>query len=120
MYARTIIIKIVIFSIAFSLLFWVVKSLNILPQEKLNNDIKSIPTLFGAGNFLFSIISGFVIQAQWRKWDILLDATRGEVSTLRQLYVVAHHFPIKERNDIRYHIYRYLDIYVKVNMNSNR
>jgi hypothetical protein len=83
----------------------------------LNDDIKSIPTLFGVGNFLFSIISGFVIQVQWRKWDILMDATRSEVGTLRQLYVVAHHFPVKERNDIRYHIYRYLDIYVKVNSN---
>lgn len=115
MHVRTVVIKIIIFIIAFSVLFWAVRLSNILPQEKLNDDIKSIPTLFGVGNFLFSIISGFVIQAQWRKWDILMDATRGEVSTLRQLYVVAHHFPIKERNNIRYHIYQYLDTYVKVN-----
>lgn len=118
MYARSIISKIILFSIGFSLLFWIVRLFNILPQQKLNADIKSIPTLVGAGNFLFSIISGFVIQAQWRKWDILLDATQGEVNTLRQLYVVAHHFPIKERNDIRYHIYRYLDTYVNVNLNE--
>ena len=115
MYARSVIFKIILFIIAFTILFWFVKLHNILPQSKLANDIKSIPTLFGVGNFLFSIISGFVIQAQWRKWDILMDATRGEVSTLRQLYVVAHHFPIKERNDIRYHIYKYLDTYIKVN-----
>ena len=117
MYARAVIIKLVVFVVAFTLLFWAVRISNILPVAKLNEDIKSIPTLFGAGNFLFSIISGFVIQAQWRKWDILMDATRAEVSTLRQLFIVAHHFPVKERNDIRFHIYRYLDTYVKENTN---
>lgn len=115
MYARSVIIKLVIFIVAFTLLFWIVRLSNILPQAKLNNDIKSIPTLVGMVNFLFSILSGFVIQAQWRKWDILMDATKGEVSTLRQLYIVAHHFPPSERNNIRFHIYRYLDTYIKVN-----
>lgn len=113
MYARSVIAKLIIFVIGFTCLFWIVRIYNILPQSLLNEDLKSIPTLFGVGNFLFSIISGFVIQQQWHKWDILMDATRGEVSMLRQLFVVAHHFPVKERNAIRFHIYRYLDIYVK-------
>jgi hypothetical protein len=120
MYARTVVIRIVTFIVAFTVLFWAVRLSNILPQAKLNADIRSIPTLFGVGNFLFSIISGFIIQAQWRKWDILMDATRGEVSTLRQLYVVAHHFPVRERNDIRFYIYRYLDTYVKVNTSKGK
>ncbi len=118
MYARSVVIKLVIFVVGFSLLFWAVRMSNILPQARLSNDIKSIPVLFGVGNFLFSIISGFVIQAQWHKWDILMDATRGEVSTLRQLFIVAHHFSVKERNDIRFHIYRYLDTYCKVSSNA--
>ena len=113
MYARSVIIKLVIFFAAFTALFWAIRLSGIFPQQKLNADLRSIPTLFGVGNFLFSIISGFVIQQQWRKWDILMDATRGEVSMLRQLYVVAHHFPVKERNAIRFHIYRYLDILIK-------
>jgi hypothetical protein len=115
MYARSVIIKLITFVVAFTLIFWGVRMSNILPQALLNTDLKSIPILFGAGNFLFSIISGFVIQAQWSKWDTLMDATRGEVSTLRQLFIVAHHFPVKERNDIRFHIYQYLDIYCKEN-----
>jgi hypothetical protein len=118
MYARSVVSKLVVFVVGFSLLFWAVRGSNILPVAKLNEDIKSIPVLFGVGNFLFSIISGFVIQAQWRKWDILMDTTRGEVSTLRQLFIVAHHFPVKERNDIRFHIYRYLDTYCKVSANA--
>lgn len=113
MYARSVIIKLIIFIVVFSAVFWSVRLSNLLPQSKLDLDMRSIPTLFGVGNFLFSIISGFVIQQQWRKWDILMDASRGEVSMLRQLYVVAHHFPVKERNDIRFHIYRYLDILIK-------
>src|SRR5580700_7119898 len=119
MYVRSVLIKIILFIVCFSVFFWFVRLHNIIPQNKLNDDIKSIPTLVGASNFLFSIISGFVIQAQWRKWDILMDATRGEVSTLRQLYVVAHHFPVKERNEIRFHIYRYLDTYINVNSSTD-
>jgi hypothetical protein len=114
MYARNVIIKLVIFVTGFTALFWLVRLSGILPQSALSTDLKSIPILFGAGNFLFSIISGFVIQAQWSKWDTLMGATRGEVSTLRQLFIVAHHFPVKERNEIRFHIYRYLDTYCKV------
>lgn len=113
MYARSVILKLVLFIVIFSAVFWTVRLSNILPQSKLDLDIGSIPSLFGVGNFLFSIISGFVIQQQWRKWDILMDASRGEVSMLRQLFVVAHHFPVKERNEIRFHIYRYLDILLK-------
>src|SRR6185437_8402080 len=119
MYARSVGIKLVIFVLGFSLLFWIVRFSGVLPQVKLIADMKSIPTLVGGCNFLFSIISGFVIQAQWRKWDILMDATRGEVSTLRQLFVVAHHFPVKERNDIRFQIYHYLDTYIKINTRTD-
>jgi len=119
MYARSVVIKLVIFIIGFSLLFWIVRFGGMLPQSSIATDIKSIPVLFGVGNLIFSNISGFVIQSQWRKWDILMDATRGEVSTLRQLFVVAHHFPIKERNDIRFHIYHYLDTYIAINTNSD-
>src|SRR5579862_4383685 len=118
MYARSVLIKLVVFIAGFTLLFGIVRLSGILTQTALNTDLKSIPVLFGAGNFLFSIISGFVIQAQWSKWDTLMDATRGEVSTLRQLFIVAHHFPVKERNDIRYHIYRYLDTYCKASSNA--
>jgi hypothetical protein len=107
MYARAVVIKLLFFVAAFTAVFWAVRLSNVLPQSRLNQDMRSIPTLFGVG-----------IQVQWRKWDILMDATRGEVSTLRQLYIVAHHFPVKERNDIRYHIYRYLDTYVKENSNT--
>jgi len=118
MYARSVVIKLVLFIVGFTLLFWVVRLSGILPQSALIADLRSIPVLFGAGNLIFSIISGFIIQSQWRKWDILMDATRGEVSTLRQLFVVAHHFPVKERNDIRFHIYYYLDTYIKINTNG--
>jgi len=118
MYARSVVIKLVVFIICFTVIFWIVRLSGILPQAGLNIDLRSIPVLFGAGNFLFSIISGFVIQAQWSKWDTLIDATRGEVSTLRQLFIVAHHFPVKERNDIRFHIYKYLDIYCNVSTNA--
>ncbi|HWY79942.1 MAG TPA: hypothetical protein VNW29_06315 [Candidatus Sulfotelmatobacter sp.] len=119
MYTRLVIVKLVVFIAAFTSLFFAVRLSNILPQSQLNADLRSIPVLYGVGNFLFSIISGFVIQQQWRKWDILMDASSGEVSMLRQLYIVAHHFSVKERNMIRFHIYRYLDILIKSRKNKD-
>ena len=113
MYARSLIARIVIFILAFSLLFWFIRLNNILPDYKLSEDLKSIPILFGAGNLIFSVIAAFIIQVQWHKWDTLIDANRGEISMLRQLFIIAHHFPKKEMNEIRFYIYNYLKTYVE-------
>lgn len=113
-YTRSIIFKIVLFILGFSALFWYIRMQNILPEEKLINDLRSIPFLFGAGNTIFSILSAFIIQAQWTKWDRLIDANRGEINMFRQLFILAHHFPKQEMNEIRFHIYSYLKTYINV------
>ena len=109
MYAGSVILRFIIFILGFGALFWFVRFGNFLPEYKLSEDLRSIPTLFAAGNFIYSIFMGFTIQMQWAKWDSLVNANRGEINMLRQLFIVAHHFPVKERSDIRYHIYRYLE-----------
>ena len=110
MYTRSVVAKYLVFILAFSGLFWAIRFYNILPQAKLVADLKSIPTMFSAGNFIYSIFTAFIIQAQWQRWGTLIDANLGELRMLRQLFIVAHHFPVKERSDIRFHIYRYLNL----------
>ncbi len=119
LYIRSIVIKVLLFTIGFSALFYFVRTANILPDYKLEADRFAIPALFGAGNLIFSIISAFIIQAQWTKWDRLIDANRGEINMLRQLFILAHHFPKTEMNEIRYHIYNYLKTYIDTSETSN-
>jgi hypothetical protein len=113
LYTRNVIIKLLLFIAGFSAVFFFVRTNNILPDYKLEADRLSIPALFSAGNLIFSIISAFIIQAQWSKWDRLIDANRGEITMLRQLFILVHHFPKEEMNEIRFHIYRYLKIYIE-------
>lgn len=120
LYARAIVIKIILFVVVFSTLFWFIRLGNILPEYNLEQDLRSIPTLFAAGNFLYSIFTGFIVQAQWTKWDRLIEANRGEITMLRQLFILAHHFPKPEMLELRYRIYNYLNTYITASENENR
>ncbi|MGH7203591.1 MAG: hypothetical protein ACREHC_04075 [Candidatus Levyibacteriota bacterium] len=119
MYTRSVIIKYIIFILGYVGIFWAFRHYNIFPQNKLAEDLKSIPTMFSAANFIYSIFTAFIIQAQWQKCGTLIDANRGELRMLRQLFIVAHHFPVKERNDIRFHIYRYLNLIMSSTIGKN-
>lgn len=113
LYTRSIILKIILFIALFSAIFWSVRTNNLLPDYKLEADRFAIPALFGAGNMIFSIISAFIIQAQWTKWDRLIEANRGEINMLRQLFILAHHFPKDEMNHIRFQIRQYIKTYIE-------
>lgn len=112
MLARTLIVKLLIFVIIFSLIFFVLKSLSIFHPTKLTGDLDSIPWLFSAISLIFSIISGFVIQSKWETWNGLIDATRGELSSFRQLSIMAHHFPKSVEKAIRDQISVYLELVI--------
>lgn len=107
---KRIFTKILIFICAFTIVFFAIRSLNLLPAGKLEANINSIPWLFSAISLIFSIICGFVIQSRWHMWDQLIDATRGELSSFRQLHIMAHHFPEKTKLAIREQIAKYLEL----------
>lgn len=119
LYTRSVILKIVLFTALFSAAFWFIRSNNILPDYKLEADRLAIPALFGAGNLIFSVIGAFVIQTQWTKWDRLIDANRGEITMLRQLFILVHHFPREEMNQIRFRIYQYLTTYIQASQTTD-
>lgn len=118
MYLKFVFQKIVLFAIGFSVVFYVVRSSGIIPQEIVSEDARAIVPLFSGISLIFSIISGFVVQAQWRKWYTTLDASRGEVNMLRHMYTMADHFPARTRKNIRDAIKRYLVVFLKVNNQS--
>ncbi len=112
MYFRNIILRIIAFTILFTVVFFAIRTFNLLPSEKLSQNINSLPWLFSAISLIFSIISGFIIQAKWHVWDELNDATHGEVSSFRQLHIMSHHFPSEVQLLIHNQIYHYLQLII--------
>jgi hypothetical protein len=112
MYLRVFIIRVIIFVIALTVLYFGINQL-VGQSTTMQQSAKVTPYLYSGITLIFSIISGFIIQSQWHKWNTVIDATRGEANMLRQLYIMAHHFPPKIKNDIRLKIYKYLVILIK-------
>lgn len=110
---QSIRIRLIVFSLSFSIIIFLVRFGNILSLISLHNNIDSIPWLFSAISIIFSIISGFVIQAKWHTWDELIDATHGELTSFRQLHILSHHFPKPTQEAIKKHICQYLSIMIE-------
>ncbi|HEY4032795.1 MAG TPA: hypothetical protein VGL94_02385 [Ktedonobacteraceae bacterium] len=112
MFFKTISFRLFAFISLFSGMFFIIKIFNLLPSLNLQNNLNSIPWLFSAISIIFSIISGFVIQSKWHTWDELIDAIRGELSSFRQLHIMAHHFPNEVTDTIRQQICHYLEVFI--------
>ncbi len=113
MYSPLLIKRLILFTIGFSVIFYVIRESGFVPQNALSEETSKIIPLFSGITVVFSIISGFIIQAQWHKWDTLLDAARGEVNMLRHMYIMAGNFPSVARTKLQKSIEIYLDILLK-------
>ncbi|MBA3723366.1 MAG: DUF4239 domain-containing protein [Candidatus Levybacteria bacterium] len=112
MYLQIPLSKIILFAAGFSIVFYTVRVSSIIPNNLVVDDFRSVIPLFSSITVIFSIISGFVIQAQWHKWDTLIDAVRGEVNMLRHIYVMAQNFPAGPRKKLRNSIEEYLEVLI--------
>jgi hypothetical protein len=110
MFVKMQIQKVLLFAIGFSIIFYVVKISGVVPLDAIEEDARSVIPLFSGITVIFSIVSGFIIQSQWHKWDTLLDAARGEVNMLRHLYIMAANFPATHRKTLRTSIEKYLEV----------
>lgn len=87
--------NIVIFVILFSLMFFFLHATDItkaVVRDDLD-DLGGIPWLYSAVCLIFSILAGFVIQHEWDEWNDFMDAIKGEVSSLRSLWLWSQHVP---------------------------
>ena len=109
---KTVSFRLFAFVSLFSCIFFIIRNFNLLPSLTQPNNLSSIPWLFSAISIIFSIISGFVIQSKWHTWDELTDAIRGELSSFRQLHIMAHHFPDEVTVTIRQQICHYLEVFI--------
>lgn len=85
--------KIVIFATLFSIMFFLLHAADVartVIREDME-DLGGIPWLYSAVCLIFSILAGFVIQHEWDQWNDFVDAIKGEVSTLRSLWLWSQH-----------------------------
>ncbi len=99
--------KIFIFIIFFSLFFSLVKLVGLVPLQSAN-DASSLGWLYSVAGVIFGVLSGFVIQMKWQIWDRLVEATNGEIASIRQLHSLIHHLPKLQRDEIKVNLKLYL------------
>ena len=92
--------RIGLFTILFSLLFYLVRSYDIIHIAVLSKELNGIGWLYSIIGLIFGVISGFVIQTQWNDWDKLISAMHGELKTLRQLHQYSKHLSKKSHKQM--------------------
>ena len=102
---------IIVFVIVFTGVFFAFRYSG-LPSTGTSTTAINLPWLFSAISLIFSIVSGFIIQSKWQTWNELIDAAHGEVSALKQLHMLATHFPMDIQKSVRTDILTYLDLIV--------
>lgn len=115
---KIIFIKLLSFFAVFNVLFFSIRMFNLLPSVNLIENNASLPWLFSAILLIFSIISGFIIQSKWGTWNALIDATHEELSALRELHVLSHHFSTKTQNAVKEKICNYITLILSESENG--
>jgi hypothetical protein len=87
--------KTVIFAVLFSIMFFFLHATDVTKTVIRDDleDLGGIPWLYSAVCLIFSILAGFVIQHEWDQWNDFMEAIKGEVSSLRSLWLWAQHVP---------------------------
>src|SRR5258706_538758 len=67
-------LKIFLFIVIFSLLFFGVRMSNIINLKILISDVSSVPWLYSTIGLIFGITSAFIIQSEWNNWDNLVNS----------------------------------------------
>jgi len=80
----------------------------------------SIPWLYSTIGLIFGIISAFIIQKEWQRWNDLVDSVKGEVGALSELWLWSERLNEKERDDIRNSIKDYLKVVIKKGWEKTR
>lgn len=101
--------KIFIFLIGFLWMFVVVRFSGLIPEQVLKENKENIVWLYSSIGLIFGMVSAFVIQSLWARWDRLDNSARGEADGLREMMLLSKRFPQKTGDRIRSSIETYLN-----------
>lgn len=108
MHSTKIIFKTISFICIFTFLFLFLHATNPFSVTLLEKNLSATPWLYSTLGLIFSVISGFIIQHKWHMWDNLIDASQNEISSFRQLLLVARHYKTSSSEEIQKEIRLYL------------
>ncbi len=89
--------RITVFTILFTVVFYFLHVSDFYNQRVIMADLGGVPWLYASLGTLFSIIAGFIMQKEWENWNNLVDAIKGEVETLRELWLWSRQFSTEFR-----------------------
>ena len=101
--------KIILFLIVFTVIFVTLHTFSLVKFDVLNNNLNGISWLYSTIALIFSIVSAFIMQTQWNRWDRLENSVRLEVNGLWELISVSDQLPQEVRLSIRSSIASYLE-----------
>lgn len=110
---NSIVKRVTLFFIIFNILFFGIRLLSIHHLLFLTTENGTLPALFSAIILIFSIISGFIIQSKWNTWNSLIDSTHEELTSLRELHMLSHHFSKQIHEEIKKQICNYLECIIE-------
>ncbi len=102
-----IVVRMVIFGTIFSIMFFWIRHIDLIPMRSLLAETNGIGLLYSTIGLVFGVISAFVIQTQWDNWDKLSVSVHGEIKSLKQLLLFSKHLKPKMNEVIKVHIKNY-------------
>lgn len=105
--------KLIIFLVVFTAIFIFININRLVRVEILNNSLNGISWLYSTVALIFSIVSAFIMQTQWNRWDRLENSVRLEINGFWELLTLSDQLSTELRDGIRNSISEYLNALIK-------
>lgn len=104
--------KLLIFIVIYSVIFYYYRNSSYYNYRFLASNIDSLPWLYSTIGLIFGMISAFILQKEWGKWNDLEEAVKSECGALYEAWLWTNRLPLNVKIKIRESIKRYLQIIV--------
>jgi hypothetical protein len=101
--------KLFTFVVVYSIFFFLFRFSKFYLPSELKDNLNGISWLYSVIGLIFGIISAFIIQTQWNRWDNLTNAARGEIDGFRSLLLLSNQFPDHIKQQIKNSTITYLN-----------
>jgi len=109
-------IKIILFLLIFTLGFYLLRTQGqyvYYNVEALVADLGGLGWLHSTISVIFAILAAFVILSEVERWNSLVEAVKGEVGKLNELWLWSHHLPGNLKADFSNNIKQYLQTLIE-------
>ncbi|MCX6757842.1 MAG: DUF4239 domain-containing protein [Candidatus Nomurabacteria bacterium] len=105
-------LKLILSCALFTVVFFIFRSPMYYNLNTLLADLGGLAYLYSTVVFIFAIFAAFVIFFEAERWNSLVDAVKGEVGQLNELYLWSRHLPENLKSRFSTDIKKYLEVRV--------